>query len=163
MTSSIITSNATETITFSNTVQSGSRIIGYVPGWKTPPTAQSLANAGYTHALIAFGVFSTSSPGAIAPVFDTITPEYIQSLHQAGIKAIFSLGGASTSIASTTVDFHQVLTAAASPAVFKQTFTSSLQDLMAQYGFDVDIESGLTTAGTFSQPQSDIAAGLDQT
>ncbi|MCL9684702.1 glycosyl hydrolase family 18 protein [Legionella maioricensis] len=154
------TASAVETITLSKTTQSSGRIIGYVPGWKTPPTAQSLANAGYTHALIAFGVFSTTSPGAITPAFDTITPAYIQSLHQAGIKVLLSLGGASTSIANTTVDFHQVLTAASSPSVFQQTFINSLQGLITQYGFDgfdIDIESGLTAGGTFAQPKGDIA------
>lgn len=154
------TTSATETITFSKTAQSSGRIIGYVPGWKTPPTAQALANAGYTHAMIAFGVFSTSSPGVITPAFDTVTPQYIQSLHQAGIKAILSLGGASTSIANTTIDFHQALTAAASPSAFQQTFINSLNGLITQYGFDgfdIDIESGLNGGGTFPQPQGDIA------
>lgn len=154
------TAHAVETITFSKTVPSSSRIIGYVPGWKTPPTAQSLANAGYTHVLIAFGVFSTTTPGTITPAFDTVTQAYIQTLHQAGIKVLLSLGGALTSIPDTTVDFHQVLTAASSPTVFQQTFINSLQGLITQYdfdGFDIDIESGLTAGGTFAQPQGDIA------
>jgi chitinase len=153
------TANAVETIIFSQIPQSSGRIIGYVPGWKTPPSAQSLANAGYTHVLIAFGVFSTTSPGVVTPAFDTITAAYIQSLHQAGIKVLLSLGGALTSIPNTTVDFHQVLTAASSPAAFQQTFINSLQGLITQYGFDgfdIDIESGLTAGGTFAQPQGDI-------
>ncbi|WP_131782985.1 glycosyl hydrolase family 18 protein [Legionella gresilensis] len=155
------TANAIETITFTkNTDPTGGRLITYIPGWKTPPTAQALASAGYTHAMIAFGVFSTSTPGVIVPAFDTVTKEYIQSLHNAGIKAILSLGGALTSIPNTSVDFHQVLSAASSPQAFQQTFINSLNGLITQYGFDgfdIDIEHGINAGGTFSQPQGDIA------
>lgn len=162
------TANAVENISFSKVVPSAGRIIGYIPGWKTPPSAQSLANAGYTHVMIAFGVFSTSTPGVIVPAFDTVTQAYIESLHQAGIKVLLSLGGASSSIANTTVNFHQVLAAAQSPMAFQQVFINSLQGLITQYGFDgfdIDIESGLTAGGTFSQPQGDIAvlAGIINT
>jgi chitinase len=155
------TASATETITLNKSITTGGgRIIGYVPGWKTPPTAQALANAGYTHVMIAFGVFSTTTPGVIIPAFDTVTKEYVQSLHQAGIKVILSLGGASSSVANTTVDFHQVLSRASSPDVFKQTFINSLNGLITQYGFDgfdIDIEQGFNAGGTFIQPQGDIA------
>lgn len=152
------------TITFSKASATGGRIIGYIPGWKTPPTAQALANAGYTHAMIAFGVFSTTKPGEIVPAFELITPAYVQSLHQANIKVILSLGGASSSIANTTVSFHDALVAAPSADHFKQVFMSSLQNLMTTYGFDgfdIDIEHGLIPAGTFSQPQGDIAVLAD--
>lgn len=152
------------TITFSKTSETGGRIIGYIPGWKTPPTAQALANAGYTHAMIAFGVFSTTKPGEIVPAFELVTPAYVQSLHQANIKVILSLGGASSSIANTTVNFHDVLAAASSAENFKQMFINSLQSLMATYGFDgfdIDIEHGLIPAGTFSQPKGDIAVLAD--
>ncbi|ASQ46323.1 glycosyl hydrolase family 18 protein [Legionella clemsonensis] len=154
------TANAVATITLSPVSSTSGRIISYLPGWKTPPSAQSLANAGYTHAMVAFGVFSTSNPGVITPAFDTITREYVQSLHQAGIKVILSLGGALTSLPNTTVDFHQVLAAATSVDSFKQTFINSLTELIIQYefdGFDIDIEHGVNAGGTFSQPQGDIA------
>ncbi|KTD83124.1 glycosyl hydrolase family 18 protein [Legionella waltersii] len=154
------TANAIETVTLTANPVSNGRIIGYLPGWKTPPTAQSLVDAGYTHMMVSFGVFSTSTPGQITPAFDTITKAYIQSLHQKGIKVILSLGGALTSLPNTTVDFHQALTAAASPDVFKQTFMVSLLGLMNEYGFDgfdIDIEHGLNGGGTFANPQGDIA------
>ncbi|HAT8591185.1 TPA: hypothetical protein F7Z63_04245 [Legionella pneumophila] len=154
------TANATVNIALSQVTTEKGRIIGYIPGWKTPPTAQELASAGYTHVMIAFGVFSTNTPGVIVPAFETITKEYIQSLHQAGIKVILSLGGALTSIPNTTVDFHQVLVASSSPDVFKQTFINSLKGLISQYGFDgfdIDIEHGINAGGSFSQPQGDIA------
>ncbi|STX41841.1 chitinase [Legionella donaldsonii] len=154
------TPDAVEIISLTQEVASGGRIIGYIPGWKTPPTAQALANAGYTHVMIAFGVFSTSTPGVITPAFDTVTKDYIQSLHAAGIKVLLSLGGALTSLPNTSVDFHQVLTAAASAEDFKQTFINSLNGLITQYhfdGFDIDIEHGINGGGTFSQPQGDIA------
>lgn len=151
------TANATETVTYQQ--QSGGRIIGYVPGWKTPPTATELANAGYTHMMIAFGVFSTTKPGEIVNAFDTVTKSYIDSLHSVGIKAILSLGGALTSIPDTSVDFHQVLQLAASPAAFQQTMVASIKNFVATYGFDgidIDIEHGLGTGGTFEQPTGDI-------
>ncbi|HAT5044489.1 TPA: hypothetical protein I9760_002743, partial [Legionella pneumophila] len=154
------TENATVNITLSPVTAAKGRIIGYVPGWKTPPAAQELASAGYTHVMIAFGVFSTNTPGVIVPAFETITKEYIQSLHQVGIKVILSLGGALTSIPNTTVDFHQVLVASSSPEAFKQTFINSLKELISQYdfdGFDIDIEHGINAGGSFSQPQGDIA------
>ncbi|QBR85301.1 hypothetical protein E3983_03750 [Legionella israelensis] len=152
--------NGVEIITFTPITSTDRRIIGYIPGWKTPPAAQSLADAGYTHAMIAFGVFSTSVPGEIVPAFHTITKEYVQSLHDAGIKVILSLGGALTSIPNTSVDFHQVLSTASSETAFKQTFMNSLNGLISEYqfdGFDIDIEHGLNGGGTFSQPQGDVA------
>lgn len=154
------TANANLAISFTKLADNGGRIITYIPGWKTPPSAQALVNAGYTHVMIAFGVFSTSTPGVITPAFDTVTKTYIQSLHQAGIKVILSLGGASSSVPNTTTDFHQVLASASSPEAFKQTFITSLKGLITNYGFDgfdIDIEHGLNGGGTFSQPQGDIA------
>jgi len=136
------------------------RIIAYVPGWKTPPSASSLANAGYTHVLAAFGVFSTTQPGNIVSAFDTVTKAYIDSLHQVGIKVLLSLGGALTSINGTSVDFHQVLSLASSPATFQSTFVNSVNSMMSQYGFDgidIDIEHGLQGSGTFTNPTGDIA------
>ncbi len=138
----------------------GGRIISYIPGWKTPPPASDLAAAGYTHAVIAFGVFSTKVPGQITPIFSTISKDYIKSLQKAGIKVLLSLGGASTNTPKTSVNFHQVLASAASPTVFEQTFVSSLEQLVKQYhfdGFDFDIEEGINAGGTFTKPVGDIA------
>jgi chitinase len=153
--------SSSETITYSqNSSSGGARIIAYMPGWKTPPPATAIASAGYTHVMVAFGVFSTSTPGQIASAFETISASYIQSLQNAGIKVLLSLGGASTSIPNTTVSFHDALAAASSPAVFEQTFTASMESLISQYhfdGFDFDIESGLKGSGTFANPTGDIA------
>ncbi len=153
------TKGGTETIQY--TQQQGGRIIAYVVGWKTPPSATSLAAAGYTNVLASFGVFSTTSPGQIVNAFTTITPSYIASLHQAGIKVSLSLGGASTSIADTSVNFHQVLSSASSPAAFESAFVSAIESTMTQYGFDgvdFDIEQGFGASGTFTSPTGDIAA-----
>lgn len=151
----------TETVTYTAMPpQTGGRTIGYIPGWKTPPSATDLANAGYTHVLIAFGVFSTTTPGSIVPAFDTVTKTYIDALHNAGIKVLLSLGGASSSVPNTTVDFHQVLQLASSPTVFQQTFVQSVKSLIAQYGFDgvdIDIEQGLGVTGTMQSPTGDVA------
>ncbi len=136
------------------------RVIGYLPGWKTPPPATELAKAGYTHILISFGVFSTKNPGEIIPAFDTVNIDYIKSLQNSGIKVMLSLGGASSSLSDTTVNFHQVLAEASGSDVFAETFIKSLESLMSQYGFDgfdFDIESGLNAGGTFSLPTGDIA------
>lgn len=138
------------------------RLIAYLPGYLAPATAQELFNAGYTHIIVAFGVFSTTTPGTITSAFGTVTPALIQQMQQLGIKVLLSLGGASSSIPNTTVNFHQVLTAAASPAVFQATFIASLESLIAQYGFDgfdFDIEEGLGpgAGGTLSNPGGDIA------
>lgn len=154
--------NGIETITYSQ--NSGGRIIGYLPGWETPPSATDLANAGYTHIIVAFGVFSTTTPGQITPAFDTVSASYIKSLQNAGIKVLLSLGGASTDIPNTSINFHQVLLKASSPSAFEQTFVQSLESLITQYGFDgfdIDIESGLTAGGTFTSPQGDIAVLAD--
>lgn len=153
-------SNVTETITYQQQQAGGGRVIGYIPGWKQPPSATALANAGYTHALIAFGVFSTSQPGVITPAFDTVTKDYISSLHNAGIKVSLSLGGASSSVPNTSVDFHQVLQLAGNATTFQQTFVQSVKNLISTYGFDgidIDIEHGLNAGGTFANPSGDIA------
>ncbi|MFZ4077224.1 MAG: hypothetical protein ACOYKA_04480 [Legionellaceae bacterium] len=36
----------------------GNRIVGYLQAWDTPPSADSISAAGYTHVLIAFGVLA---------------------------------------------------------------------------------------------------------
>ena len=136
------------------------RIIGYLPGWATPPAAADLAKAGYTHILLAFGVFSTTSPGNVVPTLYTVDVNYIKSLQAAGIKVLLSLGGASSSVADTTVDFHQAVSEASSSAAFEQSFVTSLDRLISSYGldgFDFDVESGLNAGGTFTTPSGDIA------
>lgn len=154
----LASANQTETVTFQQ--QLGGRVMTYIPGWKTPPTASELAAAGYTHAIIAFGVLSTTHPGEIVPAFDTITSSYIASLKQAGLKVSLSLGGALTSIANTSINFHDVLTRSQSATVFQETMVKSIEGLISQYGFDgidIDIEQGLTAGGTFAHPTGDIA------
>ncbi len=156
-----ITPNAVETITYAQIAGNApGRIIGYLPGWLEPPTAAQLSSAGYTHIIVAFGVFSTTTPGQITPAFSTVDATYIKSLQSAGIKVLLSLGGASTSLQNTTVNFDQVLQLASSPDAFQTTFIQSLESLMTQYGFDgfdIDIESGFNAGGTFASPQGDIA------
>ncbi len=82
------------------------RMIGYLYGWEAPPLAAEIALAGYTHVLIAFGLFSTTAYGTIdlgaISGFDLAT--YIQSLQNNGLKVLLSIGGASTSIPNTTVE-----------------------------------------------------------
>lgn len=158
------TANGQVSINYAKSVDTGGRIIAYVAGWKPAPSAQELKDAGYTHVLIAFGVFSTKVPGLIVPVFEQITPSYIQSLHAANIKVLLSLGGALTSAVDTTVDFHEALNITSSPDDFKAGFIKSYADLQKTYGFDgfdVDIEHGLNAGGTFINPQGDIQVLAD--
>lgn len=138
------------------------RLIGYIPGYLPPATAQSLFTAGYTDILVAFGVFSTSAPGTIVSAFRTVSPELIQQMKALGIRVLLSLGGASSDIPNTTVSFHQALAAAVSSSAFEAAFIASLESLIAQYGFDgfdFDIEFGLEPGGggTISNPGGDIA------
>ncbi|MCX7091526.1 MAG: glycosyl hydrolase family 18 protein [Legionellales bacterium] len=154
----------TANISFSKLSDTAGRLITYVPTWKALPPAQELSNAGYTHAIIAFGVFSTSKPGVIVSSFNDEMVGYIQGLHRANLKVLLSLGGASSSLPNTVTDFHQVLSAASSPDIFKETFISSLHDLIVKYdfdGFDIDIETGLNSQGSFAQPSGDIAVLAD--
>jgi chitinase len=157
----LVSAGATEAITYKAIPPStGGRMITYIPGWKPTPSATELANAGYTHALIAFGVFSTTAPGKITPAFETVTKSYIDSLHAVGIKAVLSLGGALTSLPDTSVDFHQVLSLSGNPTAFQQTFVQSIKDLTTQYGFDgidIDIEQGFSGGGSIGSPTGDIA------
>lgn len=135
--------------------QQTGRIIGYLYGWQAPPPANDIAAAGYTHVLIAFGLFSTTTYGAIdinaISGFDLAT--YVQSLHNNGIKVLLSIGGASTSIPNTTVDFDSAVSQAASPSAFETTFINNMLALVTTYGFDgfdFDIESGLNAANSFA-------------
>lgn len=139
---------------------SGARIIGYLPGWKNPPDVNAIKNAGYTHIIVAFAVFSKNRPGEIVPVFDTISKDYIKSLNNLGIRTLISIGGASTSIANTTVNFHQALSLASNQEEFEQNFVKSVESLIDLYAFqgvDFDIENGLNGEGNFTNPKGDIA------
>ena len=135
------------------------RMIGYLYGWQTPPSATAIAAAGYTHVLIAFGLFSTSSSGTIN--IDAISgfnlATYIQSLHTSGLKVLLSIGGASTNIPNTTVDFDSAISQATSPNAFENTFINNMIALKNTYGFDgfdFDIESGLNSANSFADASS---------
>ncbi len=141
-----------------NTVTPG-RIIGYLYGWVSPPPAEEVAAAHYTHVLIAFGLFSTTSPGTInvdaVSGFDLAT--YVKDLQDNGIQVLLSIGGASTSIPDTTVSFDQAVGLAATPRDFINTFKNSMSSLITTYGFDgfdFDIEQGLNEANSFSDPTS---------
>lgn len=156
---SLLALNAT-TNQIQTTSYAGGRIIGYLPGWKTPPPAADLAKYGYSHVVIAFGVFSTTTPGQIVSAFNTVSVDYIKSLQSAGIKVLLSLGGASSGLPDTTTHLHQVISEASSPEVFAQTCVQSIETLITKYGFDgidFDIENGLNAGGTFSKPEGDIA------
>lgn len=143
-------------------IQPSGKIIGYLPGWVNPaklPAPQDLQNAGYTHIIIAFGLFSTSTPGQVVTDFPSITPSYISQLQAKGIKVLFSLGGALTSVPNTTVSFDQALQAATTPQQFQKDLVASIETIEKQYGFDgidFDIEQGFNAGGTFLQPQGDI-------
>lgn len=135
------------------------RMIGYLYGWEAPPPASDIAAAGYTHVLIAFGLFSTTSYGTInldaISGFDLAT--YIQSLHANGLKVLLSIGGASTNIPNTTVDFDSAISHATSPSSFETTFINNMSALVDTYafdGFDFDIESGLNAANSFADASS---------
>lgn len=157
-------SSEAEIVTNKDSTEKSGRIIAFLPGWKTPPDARAIAHAGYTHIMIAFGVFNTAMPGEITPAFDAISADYIKSLQQAGIKVLLSLGGASTNKPLTTTNFHDVLSLSPSPTTFSQKFIASLENLIAIYGFDgidMDIEHGLTGRGRFAQPTGDVAVLAD--
>lgn len=140
------------------------RLIGYLPGWKKPPPAQALAKAGYTHIIVAFVVFNTRTSGQLTPAFDTIDKKYIKQLQDLGIKVMLSIGGPSTSIAHTSVDYHKVLKSAPSLDVFQRRMIKSLEHLIKEYGFegiDFDIEKGIKGKGTFTNPVEDIRVLAD--
>lgn len=143
------------------TAQDAGRIIGYLYGWETPPSAQSIAQAHYTHVILTFGLFSTTSAGAIDIQSLSGIPDlagYIAQLHSYGIDVLLSIGGASTNIPNTTVSFNTAETVSpAVPSTFQANFVNSIRNLVNTYGFDgidFDIESGLY-ASNWSQTPSD--------
>lgn len=136
------------------------RIAGYLYGWAPAPTGAELAANHYTHVLIAFGLFSTSNPGTLN--LDAISgfdlAAYVQDLHDNGIQAILSIGGASTNIPDTTVSFDQAVSLATTPNDFINTMVADLTNLQSTYnldGFDIDIEAGLNAANSFTDPTAD--------
>ena len=142
------------------------KIIGYLPGWNIPPSATALASAGYTHIIVAFGVFDLAIGGRIVPAFPEITAAYVKSLKDAGLKVLLSVGGASTSVANTTVEFNTALRAAPNQSTFESNFVSSFKQLASTYGFqgiDIDIEQGFNmpsdpqnAGSTFENPVGDV-------
>jgi len=146
----------------SQTTQGG-KVIGYLPGWVDAsklPTGQALSQAGYTHIIVAFGLFSLDQPGQVLSDFPTVTKSYVASLQAAGIKVLFSLGGADSGLPNGTVDFDQVLQMAKSPTQFQTDLVASIQQTISQYGFDgvdFDIEDGFTGQGTIDKPTGDVA------
>lgn len=89
---------------------SSGRVIGYLIGWAPPPPAAELASAGYTHLMVSFGVFSKSAPGQIiGDAFSSISATYVAQCQAAGMKVILALGGASTGVAGSSVDFEEVI------------------------------------------------------
>jgi chitinase len=132
-------------------------------GWNTPPTAASIAAAGYTHVMISFGVFSTTNPGTIVttPVSGFDLASYISDLHSNGIQALLSIGGASTNVPNTTVNFHDAWTSIGA-AQFDANIRASMDSLATTYnldGFDFDIEQGFSpnaTGATITTPGNDI-------
>jgi len=153
--------NGTSTsVVSSNT---GGRVIGYLVGWNTPPSAASIAAAGYTHVMISFGVFSTTNPGTIVttPITGFDLTSYIRDLHAQGIQALLSIGGASTNIPNTTVNFHEAWTPIGA-APFETNMVASMTSLATTYdfdGFDFDIEQGFSpaaTGATITNPGNDI-------
>jgi len=124
--------------------------VGYLPGYKqthVPPL--DLANAGYTHIIVAFATFNATHKGAIVNEFGPyVSPAYVASLQMAGLKVLFSLGGALTNTPGATVNFHDIWTGVPN---FAMTFTESIEKLVQRYkfdGVDFDIETGFTSDGS---------------
>jgi len=146
------------------------RMIGYVYGWEDALAADQVAAAGYTHVLIAFGLFTATggsvSLGALSGSgygSDDLLA-YIQSLQAYGIKVLLSLGGASTNIPETTVSLFTAQLGVNDVAQFQTNFNIALKNLSDTYGFDgfdFDIESGLSAANFYGDPAKDFVAPGD--
>ena len=160
-----------------DTYQAGSdgRLIGYLAGWETPPPVADLVNVGYSNVIVTFAVFSQSSgvpgsicsnspcpAGSLVPANTAVDASYVQALRNAGIKVSYSIGGASTNIPDTTVNFNDAVNYAGGSIPFKAALLDSLSVLANQYdGFDFDIEQGFITSGTFTNPTGNIAILAD--
>lgn len=135
------------------------KLIGYLPGWKKPPAAADLAQAGYTHIVVAFAVFNTLNPGELTPAFHTVSKEYIEQLQAYGIKVLLSIGGPSTEIPHTSVHYHAMVKKSPSPQLFQKKFLASLEHFLNKYNFDgvdFDIEQDFTASGSLTHPTGDI-------
>lgn len=157
------------------TASESGRVIGYMYGWDPTIPADEIAAAGYTHVLIAFGLFTTTgggiSLGALSGSgFNTQNDlfNYIQSLHEAGLKVLLSIGGASTNIPNTTVSFYTAQFGVGTapnynPALFQTNFITALKELTDTYGFDgfdFDIEDGLYAGSNFTNPAENCSMSV---
>ena len=153
------------------------RVIGYLPlNWNNSgaysdsiPRPSELKRAGYTHILIAFGIFSTdphcadtascvllsARDGAGAKISSgdgterRPLEEYVAELKSQGIRVLLSIGGASSHFG--TVDFEASFRQVQNGTLdFRRTvnaFVDSLTHLTDRYGFDgvdIDIEVRLS-------------------
>lgn len=162
-----LTSTANASLKATYKKVTGGRIIGFYPTWvevSQRPTAKQLSEAGYTHIMVAFGLFSTTNPGQInVELFQSMDKAYVDSLHNEGIKVILSLGGALSTIPNASVNFHEVIAKSQSPEKFKSDFIASLKNVINTFGFDgfdIDIEHGLGAGGTFAQPSATSDIGI---
>jgi chitinase len=152
------------------TLASPGRMIGYVYGWEDALPADQLAAAGYTHILIAFGLFTETggsvSLGALSGsgYGSNDLLSYIKSLQAYGIKVLLSLGGASTNVPGTTVSLYTAEFGVGAspdydPAQFQTNFNTALKNLSDTYGFDgfdFDLESGVFAANYYNDPPKDF-------
>ena len=157
------------------------RVIGYLPlNWNNAgrfmdsvPPPREIRDAGYTHVLVAFGVFSKNPECAAAAECILLSPtpgesvsivsgdgthrqplvEYIRALEGLGVEVLLSLGGASSHFG--TVDFRESFNAIhAGRRGYPKTvdaFVRSILRLVDRYGFDgidIDIEAGLLAPRT---------------
>jgi chitinase len=141
----------------------GGRIVGYFPGYKqTHVDPADLANAGYTHIIIAFATFNATDKGALVNEFAPfVSPAYVASLKKNGIQVLFSIGGALTNTRGATVDFHQISNGVPN---FVSLLTQSIETIVKQYqfdGVDFDIETGFLNDG--SPSDVDVLANVINT
>ena len=162
---------------------SGGPVIGYLqtyprnnlapkPGTWTPPDASTLKNAGYTQVNLSFVLFyqKAKDPNKqkIIPTFSVDNPwntgnaqnnwkTYIQNLRSAGIKVLFSVGGAGCSeeyYPGCTPNFNLSVQNRQDATDLLNTLKNLVTD--PTYGgfdgLDFDIEHGISTNGnTFNQ------------
>jgi GH18 family chitinase len=173
-TSSCVNSNSFP-VQISPLPPSNGQVIGYLqtygrknPDGKTtwvPPSADALKGAGYTQVNLAFVLFTQNDPSALIPTFSVDDPwqsgnpkdswrDYIQNLRKAGIKVLFSIGGASCdtkAYPNCTYQFNQSVTSLDDADKMATAIVNLIND--PTYGgfdgVDVDIESGLNANGSF--------------